>query len=94
MPLYDYKCHDCGPFETFRRMAEVSNPMACPECEAIAIRLFTAPNVNLNSGSLFKSAASKEPRLVQRQGEPAQPLNQSPRKGSRPWMLGHPAERL
>lgn len=94
MPLYAYKCDDCGPFDTWRKMAEVGQPMACPDCEAIAIRVFTAPGINLNSGSLFKQVASSEPRLVKRQGEPAKPQPQSPRQGSRPWMLGHAPERL
>ena len=94
MPLYAYKCDDCGPFDKFRRMAEVGNPMPCPECETIATRVFTPPSVNLNSGSLFKRAASQEPRIVKREGEPVKPQNQSPRSGSRPWMLGHAAERL
>jgi putative FmdB family regulatory protein len=94
MPLYSYNCQDCGPFDAFRRMAEVKAPMPCPDCEAIAMRVFTAPSVNLNSGSLFKRTVSEEPRLVKREGEPAKPQNQSPRSGSRPWMLGHATERL
>jgi len=94
MPIYAYKCDDCGPFDKLRRMADVDTPMPCPQCEAVATRVFTAPNVNLNSGSLFKRAASKAPRLMKRRGEPAAPQNQSPRSGSRPWMLGHATERL
>lgn len=95
MPLYDYTCKDCGDFEVWRKMAELSIPLPCPDCESIATRLFIAPNISLNSGSLssrIKSTA--EPRLVQRKANPTpSPKNQSPR-GGRPWMIGHAPERL
>ncbi|MEL6940554.1 MAG: zinc ribbon domain-containing protein [Cyanobacteria bacterium J06598_1] len=94
MPLYDYDCNSCGAFEVWHKMAETSVPRACPDCSEIATRIFTAPNVSLSSGSLFKKIGSPEPRLVKRQSEPSKPTNQTPRKGSRPWMLGHAAERL
>lgn len=94
MPLYDYECDRCGPFEVWHKMSETSAPRTCPECEAIAARIFTAPNISLGSGSLMKKVGSSEPRLVKRQGEPAKSKNQSTRSGTRPWMLSHTAERL
>ncbi|MBT9312228.1 FmdB family zinc ribbon protein [Leptothoe kymatousa] len=96
MPLYDYTCSDCGDFEVWRKMAEVSNPMPCPKCDTVAKRIFTAPNISLNSASLTsRIKGSSEPRLVQRRQDAAP----SPRKnqtvpGGRPWMLGHAQERL
>jgi putative FmdB family regulatory protein len=93
MPLYDYKCDACGPFEAWRKMAELSVPLPCPDCDAIATRVFKAPNISLSSGSLLQKIGSPEPRVVKRQGEPAKPTNQSQR-GGRPWMLGHAPERL
>ncbi|MEM9904919.1 MAG: zinc ribbon domain-containing protein [Cyanobacteria bacterium P01_D01_bin.44] len=93
MPLYDYKCDGCGPFEAWRKMAEVTTPMDCPACSAIATRVFTAPNISLSSSSLIQKVGSSEPRLVKRKGDPAKPKNQS-QKGGRPWMLGHAPERL
>ena len=94
MPLYDYRCDCCGPFEVWHKMAETGIPRACEDCGAIATRIFTAPNISLSSGSLLAKAGSPEPRLVKRQREPAKPQNQSAKPGSRPWMLGHAAERL
>lgn len=94
MPLYDYNCDRCGPFEVWHAMAETGTPKACPDCDDSASRIFTAPNISLGSGSLMKRVGSKEPRIVKRQGEPAKPKNQSAKPGSRPWMLGHAAERL
>ncbi len=94
MPLYDYKCDRCGPFEAWHKMAESSVPRACPDCSVLSARLITAPNISLNSGSLMARMGSSEPRLIRRQSEPAKPINQSAKPGGRPWMLGHAAERL
>lgn len=95
MPLYDYTCANCGDFEAWRTMAEVSQPMACPTCDDVAMRLLVAPNISLNGGSLkSRLGASAEPRLVKRQEKvTSMPKNQSQR-GGRPWMLGHAPERL
>ncbi|NEQ49881.1 MAG: zinc ribbon domain-containing protein [Leptolyngbya sp. SIO3F4] len=96
MPLYDYNCSDCGDFEVWRKMAEVSSPMPCPECDTVAKRIFTAPNISLNSASLTaRIRGTSEPRLVQRRQEPrpSTPRNQSV-QGGRPWMIGHSTERL
>ena len=85
MPLYDYTCPNCGDFEAWRTMAEVSRMMACPDCDAESVRLLIAPNINLNVGSFRKGTkASSEPRLVKRQEEMRpKPKNQS-QKGGRP----------
>lgn len=87
MPLYEFSCDRCGEFEAWRRIADLTLPVLCPECEGTAKRLFSPPNVNLNSGSL-PGGSSKEPRLVKRQGEPAKPRYQGKSQG-RPWMIGH-----
>ena len=94
MPLYDYNCDRCGPFEVWHKMADTAVPRNCPECTVVASRIFTAPNISLGSGSLLNKVGSSEPRLVKRQSEPAKPVNQSAKTGGRPWMLGHAAERL
>ena len=96
MPLYDYSCSDCGDFDVWRKMAEVSNPMHCPECNTVATRIFTAPNISLNSASLTSRVkGTSEPRLVQRRQDPkpSSPRNQSI-PGGRPWMIAHSKERL
>jgi putative FmdB family regulatory protein len=86
MPLYEYRCDDCGDFEAWRRMAELEMPLHCPSCDAIARRIFSPPSVNLNSGSLRDRRG--EPRLVEAQREPTTPRYQSPSSG-RPWMISH-----
>ncbi len=33
MPLYEYRCHDCGTsFKALRAMRDADAPIACPEC--------------------------------------------------------------
>lgn len=45
MPLYEYECSACGPFEATRPMAESSQPGACPTCGGRAPRaILTAPS--------------------------------------------------
>jgi len=46
MPLYDYLCADCGPFEALAPMECYAKPCACPGCGAAAPRaLLTAPRL-------------------------------------------------
>ncbi|MBW4620290.1 MAG: zinc ribbon domain-containing protein [Cyanosarcina radialis HA8281-LM2] len=90
MPLYEYKCENCGEFEAWRSIAEIDIPMVCPDCQLTARRIFSPPHViSLNSGDLaLGSRASKEPKLVQRNREPDAPRYQSSRSG-RPWAIEH-----
>lgn len=88
MPLYEYRCNHCGEFEAWRTIAERDNAPPCPHCQGDAQRIFAAPMVNLNSGSLSRLSANPEPRLVKREREPKQPCYQ-PSRCDRPWMVGH-----
>lgn len=92
MPLYEYRCNPCAEeFEVWRRLAEYNAPMNCPSCNVIAQKIISAPNINLNSGSLSAIARSQpaEPRLVKQQRqEPTKPRYQNSTT-SRPWMVSH-----
>lgn len=90
MPLYEYRCDSCGEFEVWRSISEYNASQNCPECDRIATKIFSPPNINLNSGNLSKIAAkSNEPRLVEKkQREPTKPKYQSS-AGGRPWMFSH-----
>lgn len=97
MPLYEYRCDPCGEFEAWRSMAEYNTPMNCPNCDRTATKIFSSPNINLNSGSLSAIARSQssEPRLVKReQREPAKPRYQSSTSSNRPWMVSHSPARF
>ncbi|MGF1479271.1 MAG: FmdB family zinc ribbon protein [Cyanophyceae cyanobacterium] len=86
MPLYEYRCHACGEFEAWRPLADCHTLMHCPTCEVVAQKIFSPPNVNLNSGRV-NPPATQEPRRIQRQ-ELTSPRYQSAR-GGRPWMISH-----
>lgn len=89
MPLYEYRCKTCGEFEAWRSLCDYNAPMLCPDCETVALKIFSAPNINLNSGSLSAiSRQSAEPKLVKQEPLPAKPRYQTA-KSSRPWMVSH-----
>ncbi len=86
MPLYEFRCHDCGVFDLWRSLAESSDPAQCPTCNQTASRIFSPPM--LLSGSLRLKTESREPQLVKRDREPEQPKLKSCNDG-RPWMVTH-----
>ena len=95
MPLYEYRCNSCGEFEALRSLSDYNAPMPCPECEQVAVKIFSVPNINLNSGSLSAIAKSNstEPKLVKnRSNEPEKPRYQQV-KSNRPWMISHAPSR-
>lgn len=38
MPIYDYHCSSCGPFDALRPMVERDSPAACPACAQASAR--------------------------------------------------------
>ena len=52
MPLYEYRCNDCGPFTALRKMSEASKPAFCDNCGGISNRLISVPNYALLGQSL------------------------------------------
>ncbi|BAZ43367.1 hypothetical protein NIES4102_03670 [Chondrocystis sp. NIES-4102] len=91
MPLYEYRCTPCETeFEAWRSLAEYNAPINCPQCDQVATKIFSAPNINLNSGSLSAIASkNSEPKLVKREAQqPAKPRYQSS-TSNRPWMVSH-----
>ena len=88
MPLYEFKCQECGVFDQWRSLAESSDPAHCPTCWEPARRLFSAPML-LSSSLRLSKKANPEPQLMQRvEREPVAPKVQSHAEG-RPWMIGH-----
>jgi putative FmdB family regulatory protein len=86
MPLYEFRCEDCGVFEVMRPMAESSDPAHCPSCDTRGKRIFSPPMTLSRTIRLKK--VSSEPELVKRDLEPKTPRVQY-HSGSRPWMVGH-----
>ena len=90
MPLYEYRCNPCGEFEAWRSLAEYNAPTNCPNCDQPAQKIFSAPNINLNSGSLSAiSRKSSEPRLVKQEPRESTKPRYQNSSSSRPWMVFH-----
>jgi putative FmdB family regulatory protein len=66
MPLYEYRCNDCGAeFEKMLRFSEADHLPACPKCESPATRKKLSNVVSFGaaaSGSIGNSSASCAPR--------------------------------
>lgn len=86
MPLYEFRCDECGVFDEWRTMAECSVPAYCPSCQQTARRIFSP--LAMLSGSLRLKKESPEPQLVKRDQEPERPQLKN-HTGGRPWMIGH-----
>jgi putative FmdB family regulatory protein len=87
MPLYEFECRACGPFEASRPIELSSSPLRCPSCQRRAPRILSA--VAIGRGA--RAPAGAEPRrMVKRAagaGAPAPPRPQATH--GRPWMMGH-----
>lgn len=105
MPIYEYRCPECGPFTTSRRMAERNDPADCPDCRTPATRMISAPRLALLDASrrhahTTNERSSHSPRVEKRHvhssscGCGQTPRAASPgavkaRTGHRPWMISH-----
>jgi len=51
MPIYDYKCNDCGKtYDVFHKVREVVEDVVCPTCgSAKHTRLLSAPSFSMGS---------------------------------------------
>lgn len=45
MPVYDFRCEDCGDFRSFLDIDRRNDPVECPSCTAVARRRILAPNL-------------------------------------------------
>lgn len=61
MPVYEYECQACGPFEALRPMSAFEEPCTCPSCCAAAPRVLrTAPGLALMNGARRSAHATNE----------------------------------
>jgi putative FmdB family regulatory protein len=94
MPVYDFVCEDCGPFEQQRSFAEAGNPMKCPSCGREARRVYSMPNTkrmsNALSGAMNRAEKSAhEPEVAHRPVEGKGSGKKHHHNHERPWMIGH-----
>ena len=60
MPVYEYRCPTCGPFDLRRAYDRAVQPAPCPACASPSRRVYTAPGTRSRSGpSAGASAADR-----------------------------------
>jgi putative FmdB family regulatory protein len=95
VPVYEFVCEDCGPFEQRRSFAEAGEPMACPSCGRKARRVYSMPNTKKMSAALSGAMdraekSAHEPEVIQRPaGGQAASGKKFRHSHGRPWTLGH-----
>ncbi|MEM9710291.1 MAG: zinc ribbon domain-containing protein [Pseudomonadota bacterium] len=105
MPIYDYKCDECGTFQDAAPISRFSEPCDCPSCGAASPRALTIPQLSTVSAGARQAHAINErsadaPKRAKANGlRPSGPKIKSraltARDGSkslpstRPWMLSH-----
>ena len=68
MPVYEYKCEDCGVFETMAPMRQFADPCDCPACGAASPRvMLSVPHLSAVSSTTRRAhevneRASDSPR--------------------------------
>jgi putative FmdB family regulatory protein len=61
MPLYEYECANCGPFESMERMSDCAKPQECPVCDTLSSRvMLTAPSVSFVTQNIRIGHAKNE----------------------------------
>ena len=94
MPIYDFICKGCGPFELRRSLAEVGEPTGCPCCGGEARRVYSMPNTKKVPAGLSKAMdraekSAHEPEVVRRRAGGMKPGQEHRHSQGRPWALGH-----
>ena len=104
MPIYSYNCETHGEFVELKSISDRDKGTNCPNCNVLAQRSITAPNLSIMSASNRTAWARNEksmhePKRVTHQhthacshSEKSTDSKVEYKKaaaGTRPWMLGH-----
>jgi putative FmdB family regulatory protein len=94
MPIYDYLCPACGPFEERRPMSESQASATCAICLSTAARMPAAPRLNLmpSNNRIAESRNEKsahEPDVVHRLAANDSHAHAHGRQGSHKHTAGH-----
>ncbi|WFR71680.1 zinc ribbon domain-containing protein [Prescottella defluvii] len=70
IPLYQFRCDHCGPFDRTFTMATVPDTSACPDCASDARRQVTAPRLGHGASTQMRlldatARSASEPAVVQ-----------------------------
>lgn len=58
MPVYVYRCDQCGPYDQRRNAEDSSRLLPCPRCSGDTKRVYTAPAIRSRSGALGGASAA------------------------------------
>lgn len=88
MPVYEYRCDPCGPFDQHRDMAQATAPLPCPTCSLPARRAYTVPGGRSRAGLLGAASASERARIDRARS--GAPVRTGPPSGRRLPSAPHP----
>lgn len=60
MPMYDFRCPDCGEFEALVPISELDQGQSCPDCGQAARRLVSVPRLAVLSAAASKAHETNE----------------------------------
>ena len=63
MPLYEFRCPHCGPFDLRRDMQAVPAAAVCPSCDQPARRIFSVAEFRPRSGPLREVGKADRARV-------------------------------
>jgi putative FmdB family regulatory protein len=71
VPVYEFVCEDCGPFEQRHSFTEAGAPIACPSCGRKARRVYSVPSIKRMPAALsgamgHAEKSAHEPQVVRR----------------------------
>lgn len=99
MPIYQFQCESCGPFEQRRSFQDAGEPLDCPSCSIPATRVFTPPTLYKTSVATriahSRNEKSADQPLVQQRSNDTQATHHHHHPShhhhepKRPWMIGH-----
>lgn len=92
MPLYEFICRSCGPFEALLTMREASASTRCPACHAKARRVLSLPAARTTASvTRRREKQSAAPHVIQRRAPESPPPPPAPhvQVSGRPWQLQH-----
>jgi putative FmdB family regulatory protein len=71
VPLYEFRCSTCGPFDLRRTMQEATQAAHCPSCTQPAQRLYSVSGGRPSTGALLGADTRDRARVDRaRSGEP------------------------